>query len=360
MKKWFWRAVRIRAALAFALALMAAGLLGCGNREAGDMNAAGGSNTASDTNVAGGSNTADDTSGDRLQVVCTIFPEYDWTKEILGELADEVDLTLLLKNGSDLHSYQPTVWDMVKISDADLFIYVGGESDFWVADALANGKNPDQKVLNLMEILENERKEEEHVEGMQGGHEHEHGNEVEYDEHVWLSLRNAQIVCGAITEALRDLDEEHEDIYVRNRDAYLEKLDALDQEYIQVTEQAEEPVLLFGDRFPFRYLTEDYGLSYYAAFSGCSAETEASFEVITFLAGKADELSAPAILTIDGSDGKIARTIADNTRSSRPTVLMLDSMQSVSETDIENGENYLSIMGKNLEVLREALPGAGR
>lgn len=354
MKRWRLRKIRTLAALALAGGL-ALGLAGCGNQNTDDANRVSGANTVGDANIEG------ETSDDRLKVVCTIFPEYDWTREILGELAENVDLTLLLKNGSDLHSYQPTVWDMVKIADADLFIYVGGESDFWVADALANGKNPDQKVLNLMEILENEIKEEEHVEGMQGGHEHEyHEHEAEYDEHVWLSLRNARIVCGAITDALCELDGEHEDIYERNRDAYLAKLNALDQEYIQVTEQADQPVLLFGDRFPFRYLTEDYGLDYYAAFSGCSAETEASFEVITFLAGKADELSAPAILTIDGSDGKIARTIADNTRSSRPTALMLDSMQSVSETDMKNGENYLSIMKKNLEVLREALPGTGR
>jgi len=305
----------------------------------------------------------------RLKVVCTIFPEYDWTKQILGELAENTELTLLLKNGSDLHSYQPTVWDMVKISEADLFIYVGGESDFWVEDALANGKNPDRKVLNLMELLEEEIKEEEHVEGMQAvrGHEHEeenagygHEEEAEYDEHVWLSVRNAKAVCTAIADTLCGLDEEHRAVYEQNRDTYLAKLDALDLAYAQVTGQAAQPVLLFGDRFPFRYLTDDYGLSYYAAFSGCSAETEASFETITFLAGKVDELSLPAVLTIDGSDQKIARTIAGNTREQKAKVLMLDSMQSISESDMEKGENYLSIMEKNLEVLKEALSKDGR
>lgn len=316
-------------------------------------------------------------SDGRLKIVCTIFPEYDWVKQILGEQTEDTELTLLLKNGSDLHSYQPTVWDMVNISEADLFIYVGGESDFWVEDALANAKNPDIKTLNLMEILKEHVKEEEHVEGMQEarGNDHEEeshdhaaeaeghaeseadGQEAEYDEHIWLSLRNAGIVCESIKDALCELDKEHRDVYEQNFTDYAGKLQALDAEYAEVTERALSPVLLFGDRFPFRYLTEDYGLSYYAAFAGCSAETEASFETITFLANKADELHLPAILTIDGSDQKIARTIARNTKTGDQEVWMLDSMQSVGEQDIENGENYLSIMERNLEVLKKALPG---
>lgn len=308
----------------------------------------------------------------RLKIVCTIFPEYDWAKEMLGEQAENVELTLLLKNGSDLHSYQPTVWDMVKISEADLFIYVGGESDFWVEDALANARNPDRKALNLMELLEDSVREEEHVEGMQTarGHAHEEDGhrtgdvheheEAEYDEHVWLSLHNAKIVCEAIRDALCGLDTEHRSLYEQNCAAYVEKLDGLDDAYARVTGQAARPVLVFGDRFPFRYLTEDYGLSYYAAFGGCSAETEASFETITFLAGKVDELSLPAVLAIDGSDGKIARTIAENTGTQRAEVLVLDSMQSVSEEDMENGITYLSIMENNLEVLKKALPAERR
>lgn len=302
----------------------------------------------------------------RFKIVCTIFPQYDWTRQILGEQEENAELTLLMKNGSDLHSYQPTVWDMVKISEADLFIYVGGESDFWVEDALSNAKNPNMRALNLMEILRAHVKEEEHVEGMREarGHDHEedekehgHEEEPEYDEHVWLSLRNAEVVCETIKDALCELDEEHSGIYEQNFADYSAGLQALDRAYIRVTEQASCPVLLFGDRFPFRYLTEDYGLSYYAAFAGCSAETEASFETITFLANKADELNVPAVLAIDGSDQKIARTIAGNTRTGDQEVLVLDSMQSVSEQDIENGEDYLSIMSENLGVLKKALPG---
>ena len=308
----------------------------------------------------GQSGSAAKTSPGRLQIVCTIFPIYDWVKEILGERADEVEVTLLMKNGADLHSYQPTLWDMKKIAEADLFLYVGGESDFWVEDVLSNleGKG---HALNLVEILGYRVMEEMHLEGMQkrpGEEEHEHG-EAEYDEHVWLSLRNAEEVCQAIAETLCELEEEYAGLYGENLRAYKEKLDALDREYQKVTKEREaEPVLLFGDRFPFRYLAEDYGLTCYAAFAGCSAETEASFSTITFLAGKAGELKLPVILSIDGSDQKISRTIASNTSTRDQKVLVLDSMQSVSEDDIENGESYLGIMERNLEVLKEALGAA--
>lgn len=298
------------------------------------------------------------TEDGRIKIVCTIFPQYDWTRQVLGELEDEAEVTLLMKNGSDLHSYQPTVWDMVAISEADLFFYIGGTSDFWVQDALANVKNPDQIALDLMEVLEGALKEEEHDHDHEH-EEHDHGDHetegIEYDEHIWLSLRNAEAACSAIARALAELDDAHADVYWKNAEAYNLRLAELDEEYIRVTSDAEKPVLLFGDRFPFRYLAEDYGLTCYAAFSGCSAETEASFETITSLAGKVDELNLPVVLAIDGSDQKIARTIADNTGTRDQEVLMLDSMQSVCEDEIEEGESYLAIMSRNLDVLREAL-----
>lgn len=296
-----------------------------------------------------------DINVDKLKIVCTIFPQYDWMMQVLGDRADEMEVTLLMKNGSDLHSYQPTVWDMVKISEADLFFYVGGTSDFWVADALKNVKNTEQKALDLLEILRDSLKEHDH------GHDentctiHDHGEEAEYDEHIWLSLHHAKTACERIAEELCELDAEYAEVYEKNAAAYAASLEELDREYHETVEHAEQKVLLFGDRYPFRYLLEDYGLSYYAAFEGCSAETEASFETITTLAAKADELQLPVILAIDGSDQKIARTIADNTSTRDQKVRMLDSMQSVSQEDIKNGETYLAIMKKNLEVLREAL-----
>ncbi len=296
-----------------------------------------------------------------LKIVCTVFPEYDWTRELVGDFLEDTELTLLMKNGSDMHSYQPSFRDVVKIEEADLLIHVGGESDFWVEDILENREDSCQKVLNLMELLEDSMKEEETVEGMEGGHAHVHEHEEpEYDEHVWLSLKNAKKACGAIGEALMELDPEHADIYRSNMEEYQEELEQLDQEYQRAVDASKLKTLLFGDRFPFRYLTEDYGLSYYAAFPGCSAETEAGFGTITFLAEKADELSVPVILTVDGSDQKIARTIAGNTRSRRQRVLTLDSMQSVTEKRIEEGETYLSVMKENLPVLCEALAVEGR
>ena len=327
------------------------------------------------TETAGCGNQKDyrkDNPDRKLRIVCTIFPEYDWVKQILGRQEEETELTLLMKNGADLHSYQPTVWDMRAISEADLFVYVGGESDFWVEEALEHAGNPDCRMLNLMELLQDAAKTEEYTEGMQTvqGHGHDPKTEAEehrtheeeaheeYDEHLWLSLRNARTVCDAVTEALGELDAGHRDIYEQNNRAYQEQLHGLDMEYQRTVEQASMPVLLFGDRFPFRYLMDDYGIAYYAAFAGCAAETEASFETIVFLAEKAGELNLPAVMKIDGSDGAIARTIAGNTKTGDQKVLLLDSMQSVSEQDIEEGESYLSVMERNLEVLKEALPAA--
>ena len=183
--------------------------------------------------------------------------------------------------------------------------------------------------------------------------------EAELDEHVWLSLRNASVICDAIAAELSALDPSHTAVYEANANAYRKKLQKLDDAYRQAVSESPLKTLLFGDRFPFRYLTEDYGLDYYAAFSGCSAETEASFETVTFLAQKAAELSLPAVLTIDGTDQRIAETIVRNTRDTAPRILTLDSMQSVSAKDIENGTTYLSVMEQDLEVLKQALQPEG-
>lgn len=298
------------------------------------------------------------TSSDKVRIITTIFPEYDWVREILGDKSAEVDLTLLLDNGVDMHSYQPTSDDIVKISNCDIFIYVGGESDKWVEDVIKSAGNKDMMVINLLDILGERLKEEELVEGMQGEEEEEEGEDEEgpeYDEHVWLSLKNAQILCEEIEKVIEKEDPENADIYKANKDAYVAKLSELDKEYEDVADGASMKTLLFGDRFPFRYLTEDYGLDYYAAFIGCSAETEASFETITFLAGKVDELNLKNVMTIENSDNKIAQSIIANTSNKDQSILALDSMQSVTSKDVEAGEKYYSIMESNLAVLKEAL-----
>lgn len=294
---------------------------------------------------------------EQLRIVATIFPAYDWVRQILGADAENVELTLLLDNGTDLHSYQPTADDIITISTCDLFIYVGGESDRWVEDALKGAVNQDMVVINLLDALGDAVKEEELVEGMEGEAEDaDHGHEEpEYDEHVWLSLKNASVLCRAISQQLKALDPANAGTYQANTDAYLARLDALDADYQAAVENAAFDTLLFGDRFPFRYLVDDYGLNYYAAFSGCSAETEASFETIAFLSDKLDELGLGAILVIEGTQHKIAETIVQNTASRDQAILTLDSMQAVTSADVEAGVTYLSIMESNLAVLNAAL-----
>lgn len=332
-------------------------LAGCGvgasAAEAGDSGSAEGQSDAGSSQNSGSSDSQ------RLQVVATIFPEYDWVKEILGDQADNVDLTLLLGNGTDMHSFQPTMADILKVSTCDVFIYVGGESDSWVADVLKGAGNPERKAINLMDVLGDQAKEEEVVEGMQDvdGHSHDEGtdDDLEYDEHVWLSLKNASLFCDTIASTLADADPEHAQLYQQNAAAYEEKLAALDQDYQTTVDGSQSKTMLFADRFPFRYLTDDYNLTYYAAFTGCSAETDASFETITFLAGKLDELKLPVVLTIENSDQKVAKAVIENTNTRDQKILTLNSMQSVTAQDVEEGTTYLSIMEHNLQILKEAL-----
>ena len=293
----------------------------------------------------------------KLKVVTTIFPEYDWVRQILGDKADDADITMLLDNGVDLHSYQPTADDIVKIADCDLFLYVGGESDGWVDDALAGAANKDRKVINLLDVLGAQVKEEETVEGMENEEEDAaaDADDPEYDEHVWLSLKNAETLCEAIANALEELDEQNKDTYAANLTAYTDQLAALDAAYQTAVDTGKRKTVLFGDRFPFRYLVDDYGLSYYAAFAGCSAESEASFETVSFLAKKVDALALPCVLTIEGKQHKIAETIVQNTKAKNQPILTMDSMQVTTSEDAANGTTYLGVMENNLGVLKQAL-----
>ena len=432
-----------------------------------------------------------ESDSNKLSVVTTIFPEYDWVREILGDKAESTDLTMLLNSGVDLHSYQPTADDIVKISDCDLFVYVGGESDGWVESVLKNADNKNVKVINLLNVLGDSAKTEETVEGMQEAeHAHDHSKEVstfedhevqdrslsdwegswqsaypfaldgtldgkkigsdykyisyyvqnwstgtkaamyrfeavdrtsgapvciefndhmiesaapehfhirmsnesfdaivdpekswptffpadmtgedlcehmeghghdhgeEKDEHVWLSLKNAKTLVAAIADALQELDPDNKSTYAANAAAYIEKLSALDGAYQSAVDGAARKTVLFGDRFPFRYLVDDYGLHYYAAFAGCSAESEASFETVSFLAKKVDELGLPCVLTIEGKNHKLTETIVQSTAAKNQKVLTMDSMQSTTAKDVANGATYLSVMERNLSVLKEAL-----
>jgi zinc transport system substrate-binding protein len=301
-------------------------------------------------------------SAEKHSVVTTIFPVYDWVRALLGSRAAEYDLTMLLDSGVDLHNYQPSAADIVKISNCDVFIYVGGESDAWTQDVLAQAENKDMIVINLLETLGDRVKAEEVKEGMEAEHEHEHDHEhqheegeEEMDEHVWLSVKNAALLCEFIAGKLGEMDEGNKAVYDANAAAYVQQLNALDREYQAAVDAAPVKTVLFGDRFPFRYMVDDYGLDYYAAFVGCSAESEASFETIVFLAKKIDELGLKAILQIETADGMIAGTIRDNTQTKDQTILTMNSLQSATAVDVENGLSYLEVMQSNLEVLKQAL-----
>lgn len=370
--------------------LLSAGLIsGCGNSVSEAENAEVESEVAavSQMDAATVAGKEDTNNGDTFKVVCTIFPEYDWVKELVGELSDNYEITMLLDNGTDLHSYQPTVEDMAKIAECDLFLYVGGDSDEWVADALSESVNPDRQVIELMEVLGDKVVAEEIVEGMEHNHDHEHeeaeeeGHDHEHqeteteehdhehedgeteehhhvhenDEHVWLSLRNTKVLVEEITEHLVALDEANADVYRANCDAYMTELEDLDVAYATAVAEGQKDTVVFADRFPFRYLVDDYELQYFAAFSGCSAESEASFETITFLAEKVNELDLQTILVIENSNTNIAETVIASTEEKNQQVKILNSMQSVTSVDVENGASYLSIMQENLEVLKEAL-----
>lgn len=294
----------------------------------------------------------------KKSIVCTTFPQYDWITNILGNKAGTFELTLLLNNGTDLHSYQPSVKDIAKISTCDLFVYVGGESDEWVEKVLTGAKNKSMLVVNMLEALGDSIYEEELIEGMQGEEEEEESDEEEgpeYDEHIWLSLKNATVLTQLLSQNIQKLDSKNAIEYKRNADTYISKLSALDSQYSKEVTGAKLNTLLYADRFPFRYLTEDYSLKYYAAFVGCSAESEASFETIKFLADKLKQLELPAVLTLEKSDKKIAKTVIEASGKKNVKILEMDSIQSVTQKEIKAGKNYLNTMEKNLETLKAAL-----
>lgn len=284
-----------------------------------------------------------------LQIICTGFAQYDWVKNILGERLSKTNLTLMATNNADLHNFQATVADLAAIADCDLFIYIGGSSDAWAKDALENAHKEGRKTLALLEI--GEVLETEHLES---GEEHHH-EEHQEEEHIWLSLTYAQKAVDAICSLLEEVDPANAVLYRTNATAYQQKLAELDGRYRTAVEQAPLKTLLFADRFPFRYLTEDYNLEYYAAFSGCSSETEASFSTIAFLAQKMDELKLPCALVIESSDQTIAKTVIDNTAEKNQKILVLDSIQAKSQQRMEDGQTYLGIMEQNLTVLEQAL-----
>lgn len=316
-----------------------------------------------------------------ISIICTTFPLYDWVKNIVGE-NDSVKLDLLVDSGVDVHSYNPTPKDIVDVSKCDLFIYSGGISENWVKDILNQTGNKSLKVVNLIEFLEEKGRvlcvpdgkevsgtdycevdlevhddhEENHHEDKNHNHSHSHNHhEHSDDEHIWLSLKNAILICNYLCQELCSLDSENADLYRRNTENYVAKLSNLDLEFENAVESASCRTLLFADRFPFVYLTNDYNIDVFAAFVGCSAETEASFETIAFLANKVDELNLRYLIVLENSSNKIANTIIKNSKNKNQEILILNSIQSCSQKQIAEGLSYFDVMTKNLEVLKKAL-----
>lgn len=307
------------------------------------------------------------TEDGKIQILCTSFPLYDWTRQVTADCGDSIEVTLLMDQGTDPHNYQPVAEDIVRISEADIVVYVGGESDLWMEDVLASipeERRKLQQYLNMMEVLQSSLREEEHMENADGDADdgHAHGEEedadgVEYDEHIWLSVRNASACVRAIAAAVTDNDRDQKvsQKVEDNAGDYLAELENLDGKFESMVSEAPLDRVLFADRFPFLYLMKDYGLEYYAAFPGCSAETEASFETVIFLAGKLEEYDLPALLVMENGDRRIAETVIANTADKDQQILTLNSMQSVTAADIAQGVTYLSVMQENLAVLRTAL-----
>lgn len=362
------------ALLAFcaALTLMAAGCAGArGGRTAPD----GGSGDPAENSAgtAGGrADPADNADDGKISVVTTIFPPYDFVREIAG---DEADIKMLLKPGEETHSYEPTPQDIIAIQNSDVFIYTGGENDVWVEDILSSMPDSDLVTLRLVDCVETV--EEEQVEGMKGsaGHDHDeedyddvHGGHTdeadeadgedeeesphEADEHVWTSPVNASLIAEQIKNVLSKADPDNRGLYEENTLAYQEQLAELDGQFREVVDHAKRNIMIFGDRFPFRYFADEYGLEYYAAFPGCAGDTEPSAATMAFLIEKVKEEKVPAVLKMELSSADIANAIAEATGTE---VKVFYSCHNLSADDFENGETYLSMMQKNVETLKEVL-----
>ena len=307
------------------------------------------------------------------EILCAAFAEYDWTRQILGNNPAGISLRLINDSGMDMHSYQPSVADMVEIADADLIIFTGGDSEFWIEDALVSSASETRIQVKMMEVFEHNHEladcytADDHDDHEGHGHdshdshdEHdEHdghdGHAHSTDEHLWLSLKMAPAFITEITEAVSAIDPANAEYYNSNASTYIDKIRDLDARYQSAAAGMVHGTILFADRYPFKYLLEDYGIGHVAAFPGCSAETEASFETILSLSDAVDHLGLNAVAILHKSKPDLAQTIIKNSGNRDAQILTLNSMQSVTKSDIQAGTTYLSIMEQNLEVLEKAL-----
>lgn len=272
-----------------------------------------------------------------LKIVCTDFPCYDLARQVSG---DGAEVTMLLKPGVEAHSFEPTPADILAIGEADLFVYIGGESDAW-ADSLLEGFDAGAPaVLRMMDC----------VDGLIEEADADHG--LEYDEHIWTSPKNAARMALAVGETLSGIDPENAEVYGKNAGACADAIGVIDAELSALAASAKRRTLVFADRFPFAYLVRDYGLDYLAAFPSCTADTEPSAQTVMALIRKVVDEKIPVIYTIELSTQAIARTVAEETGA---RILTLHSMQTVSQSDFDAGATYVSIMRDNLEALKAGL-----
>ncbi len=283
---------------------------------------------------------------EKASIICAAFPQYDTVMRIIAGHEEQFDVQLLMHSGVDLHNYQPSALDIARVASCDLMIVNGGESDTWLDNVLSVAGNSRMSLIRFMDQAETRQEE-----ALPGTSEAE--EEDAADEHVWLSLNNMKLFSEAVCGAVSALDVAHAADYKANCDQYIEALTALDAEYAQMAAAAKLDTVIVADRFPFLYLMRDYGLRYYAAFSGCSAESEASFETMTLLIRAVNEVRPGAILVTETSDRRLANTLSQSTGGT--VVLTLNAVQSVSDADIAGGVTYLSLMRENLTVLRQAL-----
>lgn len=280
----------------------------------------------------------------KRHIICSIFPIYDWVNNIVGDSEDLV-VDLLLKNGNDPHSYQPSVADVASINKSTYFIYIGGESDNWAKDIIKQAPTS-LKTISLFNVLTESRLL--HVDSVsEEDHDHE-----EFDEHIWLSLKNASFIVSNLYDTLSKDYSLDKDLV----DSYVDELENLDEEYVEATNDGNTTdTLVIADRYALRYLAHDYYLTSFAAFDGCSAETEASFQTIIGLAKKIDEHNLKSVLILESSSDKLAKTIISNTSTKNQNIYVFNSLQSVTESQVKKGLSYLSVMKDNLEVLKEVI-----
>ena len=296
-------------------------------------------------------------NNDGIRIVCTTFAQYDWIKNIIGD-CDTIELSLLIQNGSDPHSYQPTAADIMSISNCDMIVTVGGDSETWVNDAIERSQNKELKKIELATI---EGMTLHEISSSSHSHsEHDHGHDhhdCAFDEHLWLSLNNAMTAVSALTEEICKLDKKNAETYRKNAENYLSKLSALDEEYKNTVEKIPEKdrFVLFADRFPFVYLLADYEIEYQAAFEGCTTDVDATFDTVITLIKAADSHGVSCIAVTESSDKALAKTVMTSTAKKDLKTITLNSLQRVKKKDADNGVSYLGVRKENLSALKSAL-----